>query len=122
MHSDDLAEACVFLMNLPEEQYGRLLTEGAEPLINIGVGADVTIRELAELVRDAAGFTGKIVFDTSRAGWAAAQAAGCLEASGVGVASSDGAGGWGAGADENLGAAGGGCGLASYCGHDPSAH
>lgn len=66
MHSDDLAEACVFLMNLPEEQYSSLLTEGMEPLINIGVGTDVTIRELAELVRDAAGFSGKIVFDTTR--------------------------------------------------------
>lgn len=50
---DDLADACLFLM----ERYN------AEEIINIGVGQDLTIRELAELVGAAVGFTGRLVFD-----------------------------------------------------------
>jgi GDP-L-fucose synthase len=64
MFSDDLADAAVFLMNLPEAQYSSLL-EGV-PLINIGTGQDVTIRELAEQVCDVLGFKGELVFDTSK--------------------------------------------------------
>lgn len=56
LHADDLAEACLFLM----ERYD-------EPgIINIGVGEDVTIRDLAEMVAEATGFTGELVFDTSK--------------------------------------------------------
>ena len=47
LYSDDLAEACVFLLNLDDQIYGRLLNEIEPPLINIGTGDDVTIRELA---------------------------------------------------------------------------
>jgi len=64
MFSEDLAEACVFLMSLEEEAYGALLKD--VPLINIGTGQDVTIRELAEQVCDVLGFTGELVFDTTR--------------------------------------------------------
>src|ERR1700734_4248492 len=64
MFSEDLAGACVFLMNLPEAEYASLL-EGV-PLINIGTGQDVTIRELAEQVCQALGYTGDLVFDTTR--------------------------------------------------------
>jgi GDP-L-fucose synthase len=64
MFSDDLADAAVFLMNLPEAEYSSLL-EGV-PLINIGTGQDVTIRELAEQVCDVLGFKGELVFDTSK--------------------------------------------------------
>jgi GDP-L-fucose synthase len=64
LFSEDLAEACVFLMNLDEADYSSLL-EGV-PLINIGTGTDVTIRELAEQVCTALGFEGQLVFDTSR--------------------------------------------------------
>lgn len=66
LYSDDMAEACLFLMNLDEERYGSLLVEDAPPLINIGTGEDVTIRELAETVAEVLGFTGKIVFDTTK--------------------------------------------------------
>lgn len=67
LHSDDMAEACVFLMNLPEDLYGSIAhaTERA-PLLNIGYGEDMTVRELAELIQDIAGFKGKLVFDTSK--------------------------------------------------------
>src|SRR6266481_6351146 len=54
LFSEDLAEACIFLMNLDETAYSALL-DGV-PLINIGTGTDVTIRELAEQVCAALGF------------------------------------------------------------------
>lgn len=66
LYSDDLAEACLFLMTLDEARYNSLLTEDSPPLINIGTGEDVTIRELAETVANVLGFSGKLVFDTSK--------------------------------------------------------
>ena len=66
MHSDDLAEACLFLMNLDESSFGALLRADVPPLLNIGTGTDLTIRELAELVMQTVGFEGKLVFDTSK--------------------------------------------------------
>jgi GDP-L-fucose synthase len=56
LHTDDLADACVFLM----KNYN-------EPgLINIGVGEDLSIKELAEMIKKIVGFQGKIVFDPSK--------------------------------------------------------
>lgn len=56
LYVDDLAEACVFLM---ETGYDG-------PLLNVGTGEDVTIRELAETVKEIVGFKGELVFDTSK--------------------------------------------------------
>ena len=50
LYSDDLAEACLHLLNLPESVYDALLGANEAPLINIGTGEDITISELAELV------------------------------------------------------------------------
>lgn len=56
LHADDMADACVYLM----ENYN-------EPgLINIGVGEDVSIKELAELIKEITGYSGKIAFDTTK--------------------------------------------------------
>jgi GDP-L-fucose synthase len=66
LYSDDLADACLFLMTLDETRYNSLLTEDNPPLINIGTGEDVTIRELAETVAEVLGFRGKLVFDTTK--------------------------------------------------------
>jgi len=66
LYSDDLAEACVFLLNLDEATYGTMLSETEPPLINIGTGEDVTIRELAETVGRVIGFKGELVFDTTK--------------------------------------------------------
>lgn len=66
LYSDDLADACVFLMNLPEEKFGALLTADDPPLVNVGTGEDVTIRELAELICAVLGFDGGLVFDASK--------------------------------------------------------
>jgi GDP-L-fucose synthase len=66
LYSDDLAEACCFLMNLDDARFGSLLVEDSPPLINIGTGEDVTIRELAETVARVLEFDGKLAFDTSK--------------------------------------------------------
>ena len=66
LHSQDLAEACVFLMELDEQRYGSLLNQYEPPLINIGTGEDVTIRELAELAAKVVGYQGKLIFDSSK--------------------------------------------------------
>lgn len=66
LYSEDLAEACVFLMNLDDQTYGSLLNEHTPPLINIGVGEDVTISELATLVMKIVGFEGALTFDTMK--------------------------------------------------------
>jgi GDP-L-fucose synthase len=56
LYSDDLAEACVFLL----ESY-----EGKE-FLNVGSGEDLSIRELAGLIREVVGFDGELVFDASK--------------------------------------------------------
>jgi GDP-L-fucose synthase len=56
LHVDDLAEACVFLMNRND----------APDLINVGSGKDISIGELAELVKDIVGFEGDIEYDRSK--------------------------------------------------------
>ncbi|MFZ0661869.1 MAG: GDP-L-fucose synthase [Acidobacteriaceae bacterium] len=66
LFSDDLAEACVFLMNLPDEKFESLLRADEPPLLNIGTGEDLTIRELAELICRMVGFDGELVFDPSK--------------------------------------------------------
>ena len=66
LYSDDVAEACVFLLNLPADRYETLLRDDVPPLINIGTGEDVTIRELAETVARVLGFKGVLRFDASK--------------------------------------------------------
>ncbi len=66
LHADDLAAACLFLLNLPEDRYGRFLNETDAPLVNIGTGEDLTIRELAEIMAEVTGFHGQLVFDASK--------------------------------------------------------
>lgn len=56
LHADDFAEACVFLM----QKY-----DGAD-IVNIGTGEDITVRELAELVRSVVGFEGEVRWDASK--------------------------------------------------------
>jgi len=73
LYGDDMADACLHLMELPAEHYDRLLGSDESitgrfepPLVNIGVGEDITIRELATLVAQVVGYHGGIVFDASR--------------------------------------------------------
>jgi GDP-L-fucose synthase len=66
LYSDDMADACVALMSLPEAKFDEVLTKYQPPLINVGCGEDVTIRELAETAASVVGFEGKLVFDTTK--------------------------------------------------------
>ncbi len=63
---DDMADACIHLLSLPDEQYHSLVKDLKPCLINIGMGKDITIRELAELVREIVDYEGEIVFDTGK--------------------------------------------------------
>ncbi len=56
LHADDMADACVFLMKNYNE----------EGLVNIGIGEDLTIKELAEMIMHIVGYKGKIVFDSTK--------------------------------------------------------
>lgn len=82
LHVDDLADACVLLMNLPRDRFDALClprsnvqnqkptdehpTQYVLPLINIGWGKDLTIRELADLVAKVVGFDGQVKWDLSK--------------------------------------------------------
>lgn len=65
LYVDDMAEASVHVMNLDHGIY-RQHTEPMLSHINVGVGKDLTIRELAEVVKKVVGFSGEITFDTSK--------------------------------------------------------
>jgi len=64
--SDDLGEASVFLMRLPEAEFGRLVAPAQAPLINVGAGSDQSIAELALLIADVLGYRGEFVYDASK--------------------------------------------------------
>lgn len=73
LYSEDMADASVFLMNLSDDKYNSLLGidesktgKFQPPLINIGIGDDVTISELAETVKEVVNYTGEIVFDSTK--------------------------------------------------------
>lgn len=65
LHVDDMAEASLFVLDLPRDQY-HANTLPMLSHINVGYGEDITIRELAQLVGEVTGFTGEIVFDTTK--------------------------------------------------------
>ncbi len=66
LYSDDMADACIHLLELPEERLQMLFNDKAPPLVNIGCGEDLTIAELAQEVARTVGFQGKLTFDTSK--------------------------------------------------------
>jgi GDP-L-fucose synthase len=67
LYSDDLGDAAVFLLTMPSAQYTQVAVQSdVPPLLNIGVGRDLTIAELAALVGDVVGYKGEIVFDTTK--------------------------------------------------------
>lgn len=66
MYSSDLGEAIAFLLGLPDEKFAQLIRPEVAPLINVGVGSDITIGELARLVKETVGYTGALEFDASK--------------------------------------------------------
>jgi len=65
LHVDDLADACVSIMELSDDSYESNVSP-RNYHINIGTGEDVTIRELAEMIRDTVGYQGKIQFNADK--------------------------------------------------------
>ncbi len=65
LYVDDMADACVHVMNLDRDTYEKHTTPMLSH-INVGTGEDVTIREVAEIIRKVIGFEGEIEFDTSK--------------------------------------------------------
>lgn len=64
---DDMADGSVYILNLPDDQLQQhLLSYPAPCFVNLGTGVDVTIRELAETVREVVGYAGKLEFDSSK--------------------------------------------------------
>lgn len=73
LYSDDMADACLFLMMLPADMFDPLCngnSDGAQdhmpPLINIGNGVDISIKELAEVIKKTIGYVGEVFFDVTR--------------------------------------------------------
>lgn len=70
LYSDDMAEACVFIINLDDGVFKSLLAsdrnDGLPPLLNLGSNSDLTIQVLANLVKDVVGFSGEIIFDITK--------------------------------------------------------
>ena len=65
LYSDDLANACVSLMNLNNHEFESLVSTPSGPVISIGCEEEFTVRELAQLVADVVMFRGRLRFDTS---------------------------------------------------------
>lgn len=70
MYSEDMADACIHLLNLGNKEYQPLLgtdrNHGIAPVVNIGTGEDITIEQLAETIKEIVGFKGKVKFDVSK--------------------------------------------------------
>ena len=65
LHVDDMARACVHVMNLPKDEY-QAVTEPRLSHINVGSGVDCSIAELVSSIAEVTGFTGRIEYDTSK--------------------------------------------------------
>ena len=66
LHCDDLAGAVVHLLRLDTDQLFATFPENGAPLLNIGCGRDITIRELAGLIREVVGFNGAMEWDQAK--------------------------------------------------------
>lgn len=66
LHSDDMAGACVHLMELPPERTAPLFNDREPPLVNVGGGAELSIRELAAIVRSVVGADVEVHWDAAK--------------------------------------------------------
>ncbi|MFH1215328.1 MAG: GDP-L-fucose synthase [Pseudomonadota bacterium] len=76
LYSEDMARACLFLMNLPDDKFQALLCPAGSPLescllnlaplINIGCGRDQTIKTLVDMVKEVVSYEGPVVWDTTK--------------------------------------------------------
>ena len=65
LYVDDMARAAIYIMNLDKKIYNEKISSRCSH-INVGSGTDLTIKELAETIKDIIGFTGDLIFDTSK--------------------------------------------------------
>lgn len=61
-----MADACLYLLEQAEGKLADLFNNERPPLVNIGCGEDLTIRELAEMVAGVVGYSGKLIFDSTK--------------------------------------------------------
>ena len=66
LFSDDMADACLYLLEQTENRMHGLFNDDVPPLVNLGCGVDMTIRELAELLKEIVGFSGNLTFDATK--------------------------------------------------------
>ena len=66
LYADDLARALLFLAELDEARFARLTEPAVCPIVNVGTGTDLTIRELAQTIAQVVGFGGTFVYDRSK--------------------------------------------------------
>lgn len=66
LFSDDAADACIWLMNLKEDALGRIVRSEGPPLVNVGWGRDLSIRELAYMIGEIVGANRELLFDGSK--------------------------------------------------------
>jgi GDP-L-fucose synthase len=67
LYSEDAADACLHLLGMPEEGYRTLCeSRSRPPLVNVGSGEDLTIREIAQIIARVVGFDGRLAFDESK--------------------------------------------------------
>ena len=85
LYVDDMARACLHVMNLDKDKYDQH-TQPRCGHINVGAGADVTIRDLAELIKTVVGFPGGIAFDSGRPDGAPRKFLDCGRMNGLGWA------------------------------------
>jgi len=65
LYVDDMAQASLFVLELDEEIY-KASTQPMLSHINVGTGKDITIKEMAETMKEVVGYTGKLIFDTTK--------------------------------------------------------
>jgi GDP-L-fucose synthase len=63
---DDLAQAALLLITLPNDTLATFLAHDGPPLVNVGYGEDIAVTELAQAIAKTVGFTGRLIFDTSK--------------------------------------------------------
>lgn len=66
LYSDDMADACLYFLEQTENKLADLFNDEHPPLVNIGSGEDLTIRDLAEMIAEVVGYSGKLIFDSSK--------------------------------------------------------
>jgi len=67
LYSDDAADACIFLMNLPQAEIAPIVeSRETPPLVNIGCGIDLTVAEIAELIADVVQYRGGLEYDPTK--------------------------------------------------------